>query len=230
MSVTRAAVAIVVSIVVAALCSILGFYLFIRYRRARRKQQQEEGGEEKAPEKSDQHPAELHGPRPRHDHDIDHEFSATEALARAVVSYIEKEQMPCPETPATPAIAPTPATPATTTSPHSPSDSERRKIGFAVGGEVDDPLWIQQHPPPSHPPPPTPVRLANKETSEIVRRTPSHRRAQSDQSIYGEIITHPLECVPTNESEPRPSEDEGCRPERDERRDSNWPLPKAGWL
>ena len=77
------------SIVVAALCSILGFYLFIRYRRAKRKREQEEGGEERAQENgnSTEHPTELLDRR--QEHEVDHELSATEALARAVVSYIE---------------------------------------------------------------------------------------------------------------------------------------------
>lgn len=262
MSVTRAAVITVVSIVVAVLSAILGFYLFIRYRRAKRNRQQGEGGgrEEGQEEKAQgaeltRQPGEQQDARRRQEQERDHELSATEALARAVVSYIEKEQMPTPITPATPAavhLRPPasnitspitlaspikPASPASPVNILSPVNSQQGRIGFAVGGEIDDPLWVQQHPPPSRPPPPTPVRSAqirNTSSPNPIRRTPSNRAARrSDRNVYGNIITHPLETVPTNDSciSRCSGEESGqYRPEREEKRDSNWPLPKQGWL
>ncbi|KAM7222754.1 hypothetical protein V8F06_001941 [Rhypophila decipiens] len=320
MSITRAAVAIVVSIVVSAICSILGFYLFLRYRRARRKREREDGRQtdqaETAEPRSKEQSAEQRELGPR---EQERDWSATEALARAVVSYIEKEQMPTPVTPpassspvhptgplsphlhppptpftpmtpGTPARSPFPPSPMTPVTPGNlllptrysiPKPGKKEppspvsaaapasgKIGFAVGGEVDDPLWVSQHPPPSHPPPPTPLRYAHshrKISSESTvrshhqgrRRTMSNPNRppqlpelallprepdeqsppqDSDRSIYGEIITHPLEPVATSESRiSRPASVAGDTleihpPERSKKRDSNWPLPKDRWL
>lgn len=323
MSITRASVAIVVSIIVSALCSIMGFYLFLRYRRARKKRQREEGREDGrggkgVPKTNDR--LDEHHEHPAREQEGD--LSATEALARAVVSYIEKEQMPTPVTPVLmggpvhpasrlspqPRHPPTPLTPLTPTTSATPArnadiqsparpvspgklllptryempkpeeknptpkafgprESQCENIGFAVGGEVDDPLWVQQHPPPNHPPPPTPLRppsghhrktssASSARSNQTLRRTPSNPRQvpqplprqtqqvqqearpqDSVRNIYGEIITHPLETVTTNESSisrrlgvDADAADRQPPRERDERRDSNWPLPKAGWL
>ncbi|KAM7195356.1 hypothetical protein V8F20_007575 [Naviculisporaceae sp. PSN 640] len=312
MSITRAAVAIVVSIIVSAVTSILGFYLFLRCRRSRKKRRQREEGreggqEENAETRQDEPPAEQHE---QHRREQERDLSATEALARAVVSYIEKEQMPTPITPVTTnspvqptgllsphlrppptpmtpvtppspvykAGVPSPATPASPgnfllptrysvpqpaeqkppPSPVSPINSESADIGFAVGGEVDDPFWVQQNPPPNHPPPPTPLRspsLHHRKTSSSTsgrsnrahrripstpRRLTSQTQAQpqpqtpsqphdSDRDTYEEIIMHPLEPVVTNQSSASRPQSAAEAAERDERRDSNWPLPKTSW-
>ncbi|KAK3318193.1 hypothetical protein B0H66DRAFT_227555 [Apodospora peruviana] len=229
-SMIRVTVAVVVSIVVSALCSILGFYLFVRYRRTRRKRQEEQAEDRPATATGQQHP-------PAEQMHEEVEQSVTEALARAVVSYIEKEQMPAPVTINSEVVSGV---------AHNVSSPLR-----TVTTNDGCPVWPPPlHPPPPHPPPPPPVcsplrenmyavgrtvsvRSPRRESTDAVRRTISSRSARSpriprrgsERSIYEDIITSPLEppTVPVR-NPTRPGDGAG----QDGRRDSNWPLPKAG--
>lgn len=203
LSVNRAAIAVVVAIIGSSVLSLLGFWLFVRYRKRKQKQQEEEQ-------------------------------NVSDALDRAIVSYIVKDQEASPTTipkegePSSPTTLGPPEpihletieevnTPPPDQGPlpppvRRPSQAYRpsptlstpqfepnpgispRRIGQAVSKDYSiDTL-------PSPGPPPT-IPLPTPPATKDIRRNVSVRYApESKDSIYGEILARPLEMVPSNTS------------------------------
>ncbi|KAK3337960.1 hypothetical protein B0H65DRAFT_308685 [Neurospora tetraspora] len=200
-SVNSAAIAVVVAIIGSSVLSLAGFYLFVRYRKRKQKQKEEE------------------------------EQNVSDALDRAIVSYIVKDQAsptkdgdpfsptgpPEPihletieevQTPP-PAQGPQPPPvrrpsqayrpPQTPQTPQfeAPPDISPRRIGQAVSKDYSynsDILLPSPGPPPTCPLPTPPA------TKDIRRNISIRYAPECNKSVYGDILTRPLETVPTNTS------------------------------
>ena len=230
MSISQAIVAVVAAVIGSSLLSLLGFYAFLRYRKAKRKREEEEQNVNDALDRAivsyivKEHPGSANATGSPGQGQQMHQQMQERLQDSEPPSPPRSESQPGPGPEPEPSIGPSPAP--------APSTGTRQEIGYAL--TRDQSLRTPRTPK-------TPSRLhtiVETPTPGNVRRQVSIRSPESTQhSVYGDILARPLEIVPTNSTarswarpveEPRGAEEP--RRIEEQRRDSNWPLPKSGWI
>ena len=247
LSVTNAALAVIISVVGSSLLSLFGCYIFMRYRKARRRQKEEEQNVNAALDRAivsyivKEHPSPGGSGAPidprrrksssqrdsQDEQPSQRESACHDGESQSVAIHLQPEdgyrEQVSPNLQGRDGYL-----------DEVQEHEQQGPIGCAVTRDHDHGTRISNMPSSRQP-------RASEIRHDDARRVVSLRYPESAKSVYGDILAQPLEMVPTrgssrivdNPSLAVPASSSRRTVEAsavDRRRDSNWPLPKGGWI